>query len=205
MKQQTVFVVDDDAAVRDGLAVLLESAGHRTTVFENAEGLLEQVDTSMSGCLILDLDLPGLSGSKLQQTLLERQVRLPIIFLSGHGDIPSTVRAMKAGAENFLTKPVDGGVLLDCVQDALAVDAQRQAATAHRIHAREVLARLSDRERDVLALAIQGLSNKEIGKALQISHRTVEVHRGRIFLKTGTSTLLELSALTRLAGLRHDD
>lgn len=204
MMPHTVFVVDDDAAVRDGLAILLESGGYRVRLFDNAELFLNQAPSCASGCIILDLHLPGMSGPDLQQALLQRHIQLPIIFLSAHGDVPTTVRAMKAGAEDFLTKPVDGSALLECVRRALERDARRRALDAQQEAVRETLARLSDREKDVLRLAVQGKSNKEIGRDLGISHRTVEVHRARILLKTATSTLLELADLARAGGLSAD-
>lgn len=204
MNNQTVFVVDDDEAVRDGWSILLESAGYRAKLFEDAESFLDQFDPEASGCIILDLNLPGMSGPELQQALIQQHVHLPIIFLTAHGDIPTSVRAIKAGAEDFLTKPVDGAALLACVKRALLQDTQRQRALVQQDVARSTLARLSEREIDVLKLAVQGKSNKEIGKELGISYRTVEVHRARILLKTSTSKLLELSALARASGLLTD-
>lgn len=204
MKNQTVYVVDDDEAVRDGWSILLESAGYRAKLFEDSESFLAQFDPASSGCIILDLNLPGMSGPELQQALIRKQVHLPIIFLTAHGDIPTSVQAMKAGAEDFLTKPVDGAALLACVQRALVQDTQRQKLLAQQGMARSTLARLSDREIDVLKLAVQGKSNKEIGKELGISYRTVEVHRARILLKTSTSKLIELSALAQASGMLLD-
>lgn len=201
MNPQTVYVVDDDEAVRDGLAMLLESAGHTARLFEDAESFLASVGPTPCGCLILDRNLPRMSGPQLQHTLVQRQIQLPVIFLSAHGDVPVTVQAMKAGAEDFLTKPVNGAALLECVQKALKRDASLHEIAARQEVLRDTLARLSARERDVLNLALQGLPNKDIARRLGISHRTVEVHRARIFLKTGASTMLELSALVRAAGL----
>lgn len=200
MNPQTVFVIDDDAAVRDGWALLLESAGYSACFYEDAESFLQQVDPSISGCIILDLNLPGMSGPQLQHALRERQVRLPIIFLTAHGDIPTTVQAMKAGAMDFLTKPVDGAALLDIVGNALRSDALRAEAAAQQEVARDKLSRLSERERDVLDLVVLGKSNKDIGKELGISHRTVEVHRSRILLKTAAANPLELAELARSGG-----
>lgn len=196
MKSPTVFIVDDDDAVRDGLGLLLETAGHHVQSFASAEAYLAEFDPSLPGCLLLDLNLPGLQGTQLQAELLRRGARIPVIFLSAHGDIPTTVRAIQAGALDFLTKPIEGGQLLEQVARAMEVDKE------HRTK-RLVFERLSERERDVLELAVNGLPNKEIARILGISHRTVEVHRSRILLKTNTATVLELAALAKDCDVVH--
>lgn len=205
MTELTVFVVDDDAAVRDGLALLMESAGLPVRTYDGGAAFLAALDPQDAGCIVLDLHMPGMDGTELQLELNRRGVRLPILFLSAHGDIPTTVQAMRAGALDFLTKPVDATELLARVHDALdRARAERQAMAA-RHGTQERLALLSDRERDVLRLAVGGLTNKEIARRLGISHRTVEVHRSRILLKTGCSTLLGLAQLAAEGGLAIDD
>lgn len=196
MTEPTVFIVDDDAAVRDALALLLDAAGLPARCFASADDFLAEVGAATTGCLVLDVHMPGRSGPELQAELLRRGIPLPVIFLTAHGDIPTTVQAIRAGAVDFLTKPVDARVLLERVQQACAHDRrerERRRADAARV---ERLAGLTPRERDVLSLALGGLPNKEIGRRLGISHRTVEVYRSRILSKTGAPSLLALVALT---------
>jgi FixJ family two-component response regulator len=202
MNTQTwVFVVDDDAAVRDSLAMLLESAGYEAATFSCAKDFLDACTPDIQGCVILDVSMPDMDGPALQTELTRRGVRLPIIFLSGHGTIPTTVRTIKAGALDFLTKPVEGSVLLARVRDALELSSlqQEQAAAYHSIVAR--LAMLTEREREVMDLAVAGYTSKEIARRLKISFRTVEIHRAHVMQKTGASNLLELA---RIAAIKED-
>jgi FixJ family two-component response regulator len=200
----TVYVVEDDAAVRDALAQLLEGKGFRVKLFESAERFLEACDPGQGGCLLLDMKLPGMSGIELQGALAARGIELPIIFLTGHGDVPSSVRALRAGAVDFLQKPADSRTLLARVGEALAQDAVRRSQRASRDAARKVLRELTGRERDVLPLILDGHSSKDIARRLGISHRTVEIHRGRIMRKTGSATLVELAVFARATGLFED-
>jgi len=181
----TVFLVDDDDAVRGALALLLETAGFAVNTFASAEEFLAAYRLERPGCLLLDVRMPGMNGPKLQAELKRRGVTLPIIFLSGHGDIPLAVQTIKSGAVDFLTKPVQGSVLIEQVREVLARNHHRCAC----------LAGLTGREWQVLKLAVEGLTNKEIAQSLAISHRTVEVHRTRILRKTGATNLLELARL----------
>ena len=202
MNSPTVFVVDDDAAVRDGVSLLLETAGIVHEMFGSGRAFLAACRDDSPGCIILDVRMPGLSGPELQAKLNERGIRLPIIFLTAHGDIPLTVRAMKAGAVDFLTKPVNGAVLLERVQAALdqSVRLHEQASVQESLSRR--LENLTERERDVLVLAVAGHPNKEIARLLGISHRTVEIHRARVMHKTGATNLLELARIAESAGLQ---
>lgn len=191
-----VFVVDDDAAVVDSLRMLLEAAGYAVATFYGAEDFLEICTPATQGCIILDVNMPDMDGPTLQAELMRRGLILPIIFLSGHGTIPLTVQAIKAGAIDFLTKPVQGSVLLARVKDAMAKNAiiQNQAKATQSISAR--MAMLTDRENEVLKLAVEGYTSKEIAQRLGISFRTVEIHRAHVMQKTGASNMLELARIT---------
>jgi PAS domain S-box-containing protein len=193
--QAPVYVVDDDAAVRDALTLLLESAGHSVETYSNPQAFLAACTPESRGCIILDVNMPVMDGPMLQEELLSRDIHLPVIFLSAHGNIPITVRAIKAGAVDFLTKPVEGDVLLDRVQTALEQNARMQEQTRAKRLLSARLANLTERERDVMTLAVAGHTNKEIAKRLDISYRTVEIHRARVMQKTGASNLLELARI----------
>lgn len=198
----TVFVIDDDAAVRDSLTILLEQDGIVVETFDSAEAFLAAGRPVRHTCAILDIRMPGLDGMQLQAELSKRGVLLPLIFLTGHGDIPLSVRAIKAGAVDFLTKPVTGTALLQSVQAAL-LESDRLSTQSEVIQtAAARVASLTDREREVMALAVEGLANKEIARRLGISHRTVEIHKARLMNKTGADTLLELARIAEAGGLR---
>lgn len=197
MNTPVVYIVDDDAAVRDGISLLCETAGLRTECHESAEAFLAAVPDDIADhprCLVLDVRMDRMSGTELQEELNRRGSRLPVIFLTAHGDIPMTVRAMKAGAADFLTKPVNGAELLDRVQAVLARDGEA-------LQQRERLAQLTSREHEILLLVIAGQANKEIARRLGISHRTVEIHRSHILQKTGVANMLELAQLAASCGL----
>lgn len=191
----TVYLVDDDPAVRDSLGMLIEQEGYAVECFASAEAFLEASLADGPGCIVLDLRMPGMDGIRLQDELGHRSFALPIIFLSGHGDIPTSVRAIKAGALDFLTKPVTGDALLRCIETAIAESRRRQVAVEANHNAASRLATLTEREREVMALAITGLANKEIARTLGISHRTVEIHKARLMQKTGADTVLDLARL----------
>ena len=197
-----VFVVDDDPAVRDSLALLLEQDNIGVESFDSAESFLSGCRPGPHSCAIVDMRMPGMDGLQLQDELSRRGVVLPIIFLTGHGTVPQSVRAIKAGAVNFLTKPVTGTALLESVREALR-ESDRLCMTANTSQTAAVrVASLTERERDVMMLAVEGRSNKEIARQLGISHRTVEVHKARIMQKTGTDTLIDLARLVEASGMR---
>lgn len=196
----TIFVVDDDEAMRHSLAFLLKSLGHPVETFASAEDFLAAWRKDQPGCLVLDVRMPGMSGLQLQQALNERGSTLSIVFISGHGDIPMVVRAMRAGAIDFLEKPFNDQVLLDHVGEALARSAQACARAALRrtLHAR--LDSLTQRERAVMELVAQGKANKVIAFELDISIKTVEVHRAHVMEKMGAASVAELTRMLIEAG-----
>ncbi len=193
--QPSVFIVDDDYAVRDSLGVVVETAGLAYQAFESAEHFLQAYCPSKRGCLLLDVNLPGLNGLELQTEFIRLNISLPIIFLTGTGDIPMTVRAMKAGAADFLTKPVPSTLLIERIQATLQHEAQLHDQTEAEQAFRDRLDRLTAREMEILPLALAGMHNKEMARLLNISYRTIEIHRIRILKKTETANFLELSRL----------
>jgi two-component system, LuxR family, response regulator FixJ len=193
----SVFIIDDDAAVRDGLSMQLEAAGFPSKAFASAEDFLGVINSAVIGCLVLDVRMPGMTGPDLQAELARRNINLPIIFLSGHGDIPLAVRSIQAGAVDFLTKPVSGTVLIERIQMALRLSAEQWEKEAENKMLRERLATLTIRELEVLELVLEGYSNKEIAQRLGISFRTVEHHRSHILLRTGIDNLFKLAQLSR--------
>lgn len=190
----TVYVVDDDDVVRDGLAELLSSAGYRVAAFDRAEALLDALDPDVRGCVVLDVKLPGMHGPELQAELARRASHLPVLFLTGHGDVPTTVRAMRAGARDVLVKPAEPDVLLDRVAELVSADT---AALAAHEATRRRLGPLTAREREVLLLLAEGQTNRDIAERLGISPRTVEVHRAHVVQKTGAAGTLDLAQLVR--------
>lgn len=190
--QACVFIVDDDYAVRDSLGQVMEAAGITFQTFESAEHFLQSYDSNQPGCLLLDLNMPNMTGDELQIELVRLNIQLPIIFLTAYGDIPTTVRAIKAGAIDFLTKPVASSLLIERVRGVLDQQALR---VAHETAGQPVCSRINNltaRELDVMKRVVAGHSNKQIARQLGISHRTVEVHRARVMEKTGACNLLEL-------------
>ena len=203
MPATTVFIVDDDPAIRDALTLMIEQVGIAVEAFDSAEAFLAGCQTEGCGCVIIDMRMPGMNGLQLQEELSSRGVLLPIIFLTGHGDIPMSVRAIKAGAVDFLTKPITREQLLLAVRAAIREDEKLLALTASNQQAVSRLARLTSRELEVMALAVQGYPNKGIARHLGISHRTVEIHKARIMDKTGATNLLDLARIAQEAGLNR--
>ena len=190
--QPTVFVVDDEPDVRAAVRLLLRSVGHAVETFDSADAFLEGCDPRRSGCLVLDVRLPGMSGLKAQQVLTRRGYTLPVIFISGHGDIPMAVRAVQAGAMDFLEKPFSDQALLDRVDEALEADRVRRAQLADRAEVAAGLASLTPREYEVLLKLLDGKVNKIIARELEVSARTVEIHRARVLQKMGVGNASQL-------------
>ena len=192
MNDATVFVIDDDASVRDSINLILSLKGMRTQLFSSAEDFLEAYRPEWRGCILTDLQMPGMSGLDLQQALHERGVLLPVVVLTAHGDVPTTRVAMKGGAFDFLEKPINDEVLLDVLKNAIREDIHRHAAESAEDALRSRLARLTPREREVLDLLVEGLSHREIAARLTISPRTVEVYKARMMEKLQCRSLAEL-------------
>lgn len=188
----TVFVVDDDADLRASIRGLLKSAGLRSEGFETAEQFLQRDPLRGPSCLILDVSLPGISGLDFQQQLRSAGLQIPIIFVTGHGDIPMSVKAMKSGALEFLTKPFDDSELLDAVQQALARDSVRLAEEADVAAVRARYNMLTPREHEVMSLVVSGLLNKQIASELGTSEITIKVHRAQVMRKMHAGSLAEL-------------
>jgi FixJ family two-component response regulator len=189
---QTVFVVDDDSAMRESMALMLDQAGFRVRTFANAQTFLESCGPGDAGCLVLDLRMPGMSGLDLQRTLTRLGYTLPIVFLSAFGDVPATVRAIQGGALDFLEKPVSMEVLIGRIRQSLGEDRRRRSLAAEEFRVRALYGQLTPREREVMDLAVKGLANKAIAAHLGISPRTVENHRARVMEKLGVGNIAEL-------------
>ena len=196
-----VFVVDDDVSVRESLELLIRAAGWQPELFASAQDFLSRPRTTAPHCLVLDVTLPGISGLELQQQLADRTT-MPIIFITGYGDVPMTVRAMKAGAVEFLTKPFRDEVLLDAIQAAI----ERSRAALRLASEMRALRRdyesLTPREREVMALVVSGLLNKQVGGELGISEITVKAHRGQVMRKMKAESLPDLVTMAARLGLR---
>jgi FixJ family two-component response regulator len=197
----TIFVVDDDASVRKGVTRLLRSAGWDAEAFATAKEFLTRPAYVGVGCVVLDVSMPDITGLELRDQLTARKISLPVIFLTGHGDIPTGVDAMKKGAVDFLEKPVDSRALLEAIQRAVERHRIQRAQDRELGKIHERLVRLSDREREVMEYVIAGCLNKQIGDALGIAEKTVKVHRGRVMQKMEVSSVAELVHLCETAGI----
>jgi FixJ family two-component response regulator len=197
----TVFVIDDDPSVREAIENLVNSVGVRVEVFETAQAFLHSKRLDVPGCIVVDVRLPGLSGLDLQRELTTHNVTLPVIFITGHGDVPMSVRAMKAGALEFLTKPFRDQDLLDAIQEALERDRmiRRQRADAAKL--RDRFEGLTSREREVMRLVVTGLLNKQVAGELGISEITVKLHRAQVMKKMGVNSLAELARMAERLGI----
>jgi two-component system, LuxR family, response regulator FixJ len=192
MSDATVFLIDDDASVRDSLSLVLSLKGMRTQLFSAADTFLETYRPEWRGCVLTDLQMPGMSGLDLQRALLDRQIPLPVVVLTAHGDVKTTRLAMKNGAFDFLEKPVNDEVLLDVLKNAIYEDGRRHDTHTAEAAVRSRLSRLTPREHEVLDLLVEGLSQRDIAARLTISPRTVEVYKARMMEKLQCRSLAEL-------------
>ena len=188
----TIFIVDDDTAVRDSLKMLLRSVGQAVETFGSGQEFIDAYSEDRPGCLVLDIRMPGMSGLELQQKLNERHSIMPIIFITGHGDVPMAVEAMQAGAVDFIQKPFRDQDLIDRINQALEKDQNNRASLGERNDIRKRLETLTPREREVLDLVVHGKANKVIAGDLRLSQRTVEIHRARVMEKMQASSLAHL-------------
>jgi FixJ family two-component response regulator len=201
--QPIVFVIDDDASLRNALTNLFRSVGLRAEVFGSAPELLQSKLPDVPSCLVLDVRLPGLSGLDFQAELNKANIHIPIIFMTGHGDIPMTVRAMKAGAVDFLTKPFRDQDMLDAVAAAIERDRERRKEEKVLSELRSRFASLTPREQEVLALVASGLMNKQIAAEIGLAEITVKIHRGNIMKKMSARSLADLVRMAELLGVRR--
>ncbi|MBW7966412.1 response regulator transcription factor [Bradyrhizobium sp. BR 10261] len=200
--QPIVYVVDDDASMRRALTNLFESVGLKVEAFGSAPQLLQAKPPQVPSCLVLDIRLPGVSGLELQSDLAKANIHTPIIFITGHADIPMTVRAMKGGAIDFLTKPVRDQDILDAVQAAIERDRKRRDLNKTVSNVRSRFESLTSRERDVLALVTSGLMNKQVAAQLGLAEITVKIYRGQIMRKMGAKSLADLVRMSEALGIR---
>jgi FixJ family two-component response regulator len=201
-KSPVVYVIDDDVSVREGVADLLQSVGHTVHSFGSAPDFLDSRLADAPGCIVLDLRLPGPSGLEFQRTLMELNIELPIIFISGHGDIPMSVRAIKAGAIEFLTKPLHEQQLLDAVQAGIDRDSARRQQGKVVVELHHRFDSLTPREREILVLVVSGDRNKQIAGQLGLSEMTVKVHRSQIMRKMRAKSLIDLVRMTDKLGVQ---
>ncbi len=191
-KEPTVYIVEDDDAVRDSLQLLLESVGMPVATFPRADAFLDAYHSDMAGCLVLDIRMPGINGMELQRKLNTQHSTLPIIFVTGHGDVPMAVEAMQQGAVDFIQKPYREQELLDKIQQAMEMDAEHRQQLQEQHKIQERIDALTPREAEVMELMVEGKANKAIAFDLDISQRTVEIHRARVMDKMDAKSLAQL-------------
>ena len=199
--QFKVHVVDDDASVRSALSRLFRAVGYAAETFDSAEAYLLAASPDDPGCLVLDVMMPGMDGLTLQERMAERGLETPIVFISAHGDIPASVRAMKGGAVDFLEKPFDDEGLLGAVDSAIQLDVELRKQRAARLEVQHGLDHLTPREHEVLTYVISGMLNKVIARELEVSEKTVKVHRGRVMNKMGARSLANLVRMAETVGI----
>lgn len=196
-----VYLVDDDFSVRDSLSMLIESTGQAVRCFESADDFLNGFDPDQAGCLILDVRMPNMTGLELQEELVRRDFAIPIIFISGHADVPDSSKAFRAGAIDYMEKPFDSEILLKRMQEAIQKDLDTRVYQAEKRKLKKRLNTLTPREQEVMTLIVKGLSNKEAARQLNVSNRTVDVHRAKIMEKMQAEDLAELTVMAMHCGL----
>lgn len=198
MNEPTVFIVDDDQAVARSLRWLIESVQLRVETFASAQAFLDGYAAEKPGCLILDVRMPGMSGIELQERLTVQRIRIPIIFITGHGDVQMAVRAVQAGAFDFIEKPFNDQDLLDRIQRAISFDSERRERDTQRARLSALFASLTPREREVMDLVVEGMSNKAVANSLGLSAKTVEVHRAKVMEKMNARSVSDLVRMSML-------
>jgi len=201
-ERPTIFVIDDDPSARRGLSRLIMAAGMQVQAFESARDFLDQAVDEIHGCIVLDVKMPGLSGLELQKELLNKNIALPIVFVSGHSEIPDTALAMRRGAIDFLTKPVDRDHLLKAIAESLKKDVENRDALTERVKIQKRVDSLTPREYTILEFVISGMLNKQIAYELDITEDTVKVHRGRVMKKMGAASLADLVRLAESVNVK---
>jgi len=199
--QPTVFVVDDDQAMRNSLKWLIESVSMQVETYDSADAFIKNYYPGRSGCLLLDVRMPGMSGLELQEYLVKQRISIPVVVITGHGDVPMAIRAMKSGAVDFIEKPFNDELLLESIRHALMMDEQQRDKQAQRAEIATRLARLTPREHEVMAMVTSGKANKEIAATLGVSSKTVEAHRARVMEKMQAPSLAELVRMALLANI----
>lgn len=196
-----VYLVDDDFSVRDSLSMLIESTGQAVICFDSADGFLDAYNPDQAGCLILDVRMPRMTGLELQEELTRRDIGIPIIFISGHADVPDSSRAFRGGAVDYMEKPFDSETLLTRMQEAIRKDLETRVQKAEKRKLKKRLNTLTAREMEVMALVVKGMSNKEAARELNVSNRTIDVHRAKIMDKMQAEDLAELTVMAMHCGV----
>jgi FixJ family two-component response regulator len=201
MSEPIVFIIDDDPSARRGITRLVRAAGMKAESFSSAGEFLASGKCDGPGCIVLDVQMPDMTGPELQEELSVAEYSMPIIFISAYGDVPTTARTMKKGAVDFLTKPVDRDDMLKAIRMSLAKDAENRAQQAERVSIHELIKTLTPREHEIMTYVITGMLNKQIAYDLDISEETVKIHRGRVMQKLGAVSVAELVRLCEKAGV----
>lgn len=196
-----VYLVDDDYSVRDSLSLLIETTGQNVMCFDSAYAFLDNYDPEQAGCLILDVRMPSMTGLELQEEMVKREISIPTIFISGHADVPDSSKAFRGGAVDYMEKPFDSDTLLKRVQEAIQKDLETRVHKSEQRKLKKRLSLLTPREHEVMVLIVKGKSSKEIGKKLEISNRTIDVHRAKLMDKMEAEDVAELTVMAMVCGL----